>query len=122
MNRLPEKLQNWVKIQSTMLIVMMVITALSGFILLILRSKLPLTWDFMDKGIGGNLESILLLLSLLSLFYLICYYQILERKKYVYYIQLISIIITFVFIFPIALLVNNFKMLLDREISAFYIK
>ncbi len=122
MNRLPEKLQNWVKIQSTMLIVMMVITALSGFILLILRSKLPLTWDFMDKGIGGNLESILLLLSLLSLFYLICYYQILERKKYVYYIQMISIIITFVFIFPIALLVNNFKMLLDREISAFYIK
>jgi len=99
---------------------MMVVTAVSGFIMLVIRSKLPYLWNNFDRLILGKSEMLLLFFAISSLFYLICYYQILERKTYVYYIEFFSIVLTFVFIFPLRLVLSNLKKIIQIDIREFY--
>jgi len=120
-SKLPKNIQNWIEIQSTLLIVMMVITSVSGFIMLIIRSKLPYLWSSFDKFISGYSELVLLFFALSSLFFLICYYQLLERKKYVYYFEFTSLILTVVFIFPIKFVLTNLEKIRESEIQEFYL-
>lgn len=121
MKSLPQNIKNWVNVQTTLLVIMMVITAITGFVMLIIRSKLPLVWLDFDKMVSGSAEGILLFFALTSVFYLYSYYNILERKIYIYYFEIVSILISVLFIFPLFLISHNLRLVFSKDIKDYYL-
>lgn len=114
------QLKNWINDQSIFLIVMIVINTIIGFIFLIIRSKIPSTWSEFDKFTNHGAETLLLIVALMGLYNLYCYYILSKRSQFTFMLQNIALVLSFVYIFPIYFAVINLKHLNSHHIKTFY--